>query len=249
MARAETIDDVVAELESIIAWCEGRGSRLGYFPALYRKVTVAVRDGLAVGRFEDAARMERLDVVFANRYLDAFDHYRRGEPITRAWAYTFRMAERAEPLILQHLLLGMNAHINLDLGVAAAEIAPGRALAALRRDFDVINGLLQERIDEVQAQLSRCSPIMPLLDYHADWVDEAIASFSLRIGRRLAWHRALMLGPLAGKALARRIESYDRRVALYARALCPEYISHPAQLQLRALELQDVRAVIRALAS
>jgi hypothetical protein len=40
------------------------------------------------------------------------------------------------PRVVQHVLLGMNAHINLDLGVAAAEVAPGPAIAGLRGDFD-----------------------------------------------------------------------------------------------------------------
>ena len=46
------------------------------------------------------------------------------------------------PVILQHLLLGINAHINLDLGIAAVETSPGNQLAPLKNDFDMINKLL-----------------------------------------------------------------------------------------------------------
>src|SRR5690606_41399624 len=64
-------------------------------------------------------------------------------------------AETWSPLVLQHLLLGMNAHINLDLGIAAAETAPGTALPALKRDFDEITTLLGEMLDDVQDRIGR----------------------------------------------------------------------------------------------
>ena len=129
MTPAATIDEVIAQLDEVIDRARREGSRVGYFPALYRKVTVAVKEGIAAGRFEDGQRMERLDVVFANRYLEAMAAWRAGEPPTRSWQLSFEAAGRWWPIVLQHLLLGMNAHINLDLGVAAARTAPGAELA------------------------------------------------------------------------------------------------------------------------
>jgi len=108
---ARTIDDVIARLGDIVTYCRRTGSRLGYFPALYRKVTIQVKEDIAAGRFDDGARMETLDVRFANRYFEAFDQHRRGAMPTRSWAYGFAQAESPEPLILQHLMLGINAHI------------------------------------------------------------------------------------------------------------------------------------------
>ena len=80
---ATTIDEVIERLGAIIEESVRTESRLGYFASLYNRVTITVRDGVKTGRFEDNARMERLDVLFANRYLDAYDAYRRGEPPTR----------------------------------------------------------------------------------------------------------------------------------------------------------------------
>ena len=76
---ARDIDEVIAQLDDIIARSIRDGSRLGYFAALYRKVTAKVKEGIAQGRFEDGPRMERLDVTFANRYLEAMDQFRRGK--------------------------------------------------------------------------------------------------------------------------------------------------------------------------
>ena len=124
------IDDVLHRLGLIIDDARRDGSRLGYFAALYRNVTAEVQRGIAAGRFGDGPRMARLDVVFANRYLDAYDAYAAGRPASRCWVAAFDAASRWPPLILQRLLLGMNVHIHLDLGIAAAEIARLDAMVA-----------------------------------------------------------------------------------------------------------------------
>lgn len=141
-----TIDDVLVRLDAIVDDCRRRADRRGMFAALYRRVTRAVKRGIQSGRFADGPRMDRIDVAFARRYLDAYDARIAGQPITRAWQVAFDAAERSGYLILQHLLVGMNAHINLDLGIAAAYTCPGPLLCELRPDYDVINDILAEQL-------------------------------------------------------------------------------------------------------
>ena len=43
---ADTIDEVVERLTEIVEWSRAANSRLGYFAALYRKVTVKIREGI-----------------------------------------------------------------------------------------------------------------------------------------------------------------------------------------------------------
>lgn len=126
------IDIVLARLDDVIEETREGASRAGYFAAMYRKVTVAVRDAVVAGRFADGDRMARLDRVFAERYLDAYDQWRTGAVPTIAWQVAFDATRRWRPIIVQQLLAGMNAHINLDLGVAAASVAPGTELVGLR---------------------------------------------------------------------------------------------------------------------
>jgi hypothetical protein len=102
--------------------------------------------------------MERLDVTFANRYLTAYAQFRSGELPSRSWLSAFLATASSEPLVLQHLLIGMNAHIGLDLGIAAARTCPGDALAPLQRDFDRINTVLATLTPVVEAELQRESP-------------------------------------------------------------------------------------------
>ena len=129
-ALATSIDEVIAQLGDVIDRSLRERNRLGFFAALYRKVTIKVKEGIVAGRFDDGPRMERLDVIFANRYLEALTRLGSGQAPTPCWALSFEAAATWPPIILQHLLLGMNAHINFDLGIAAATTCPGAARPA-----------------------------------------------------------------------------------------------------------------------
>src|SRR5574341_281185 len=145
-------------LTDIITISRQEPSRLGYFAALYRKVTISVKEGIRSGRFEDGARMERLYVNFANRYLEAYDIHHQGEQPTASWQISFEAARHWRPIILQHLLLGINAHINLDLGIAAVETYPGDQLLALKHDFYEINQVLAELVQPFEDAVGGVSP-------------------------------------------------------------------------------------------
>src|SRR5688572_22075503 len=56
--RARNIAEVLEILERLIGDFRGRGSRLAYFAALYRGVTLRVKLGIERGEFEDGARMD-----------------------------------------------------------------------------------------------------------------------------------------------------------------------------------------------
>lgn len=81
---ATTIDAVIAALNDIVDKAVIEEDPVGYFAALYLKVTQRVKDKIAQGYFDDNPRMERLDVVFANRYLEAYHNYKQGQPSTQS---------------------------------------------------------------------------------------------------------------------------------------------------------------------
>jgi len=209
----DSIDTILDALDQVLAESRRRRSRRGYFAALYRDVTARVKAAIEAGEFEDGARMERLDVQFAQRYLDALDSRGTEPGPPRAWARTFAAAERWRPLILQHLLLGMNAHINLDLGIAAVEVADEDSLPDLKADFDHINDILGAMIESVQVRLTRVSPWIGVLDRVGGHADEAISNFGLIHARTDAWAFAQTLAPLASDERASAIAAKDRETA------------------------------------
>lgn len=245
---ARTIDDVIARLGDIVVHCRRTNSRLGYFPALYRKVTIQVKEDIAAGRFDDGARMEALDVRFANRYFAAFDQHRRGAAPTRSWAYSFAQAASPDPLILQHLMLGINAHINLDLGIAAVETAPADTLPALRTDFERINTILADLVDEVQDEIAALWPPMGVVDRLGGRLDEALCNFCLAKARVAAWTRAEALAALPADAVPATIARFDDEVCALSRRICPDEGLWPPLLQrLSAAETARPRTIIDVL--
>lgn len=246
---ANTIDEVIARLTEIIDDSRRRPSRLGYFAALYRKVTIKVKEGIANNLFQDGERMARLDVNFANRYLDAYELHRQGKQPTAAWQVSFEAAEQWRPLILQHLLAGINAHINLDLGIAAAETSPGEQLPSLQSDFEKINDILFSLVQPVQDEIGEVSPWIGFLEKIDPSADDAIINFSMKVARDSAWRFALRLNALDKKELAGAIERRDEEIAKLGRlVVAPPGVVFKAGLTvIRLRESSDIPRVIDVL--
>lgn len=217
---ATNIDEVLERLDYIIETSLNDQDPHGAFAVLYRRVTAAVKEGILAGQFDDGPRMERLDVVFANRYIDAWEARKAGKPVTEAWGSVFETAGQGRKLLLQHLLLGMNAHINLDLGVAAAIVCPGAAITGLQNDFNRINDLLSQMVDSVQDNLRSVSPLLGIVDWLGKDRDERFAGFGLKATRTLAWHSATRLAALELDAdLQTKIGILDRQVAIVGKRI------------------------------
>ncbi len=185
--EAKTIDEVIVLLEEIIETSKKEESPLGYFAALYQKVTICVKEKLGTGYFDDDARMELLDVVFANRYLLAYANYRANKANTQSWEVAFNLSKYNDLIVLQHLILGMNAHINLDLGIAAAQISKPSNIHLLESDFNKINDILGELVDDVKSNLSLIwRPLVWILKKLKN-VDNFLVNFSMGIARDGAW--------------------------------------------------------------
>ena len=246
---ATSIDEVLAALNTIIDDARAKASRVGYFAALYRRVTQSVKDGIAAGRFQNGPLMERLDIVFANRYLDALAQFQAGRQPSRSWAVALEATSDRLPLILQQLLVAMNAHINLDLGIATAAVAPGDQLPTIQADFDQINGVLAALVGTVEQEIGEVSPAIHLLEELGLRTETSIINFDLQKARDVAWHTAQTLAVTPADQLTAAIELLDFGVAAFGQLLIhpPEPI--PLELApIRIPESNDVRHIIDVLA-
>ena len=100
--------------------------------------------------------MEKLDVIFALRYIDAWKAWISGKPLTQSWQVAFDASKNGGTVILQQMLLGINAHINLNLGIAASETVGSQgSIVNILHDFDTINAILAPLVDEVQKDLTQ----------------------------------------------------------------------------------------------
>jgi len=249
MSLPNTIRGVLKALDEIIAECEATNSRLGYFAYVYRRTTAEIAKEIKLGHFEDNDRMEKFDVIFANLYLKAYYDYRVNQQVSQSWEFSFQNSKK-ELTIIQHILFGMNAHINLDLGIAAAETMKSKDVREIENDFNKVNDILFQIINELQERLSRVSPLMFLLDWIGKNTDEKIIDFSMRKARSQAWNSANLIWSL-GEDNQKAVDQVDELVLKLS-----QLIGNPKNFLTRVFlklmgffEEKEVRTVIVKLSS
>ena len=209
-----TVDEVVDRLTGIEENLDGFFSPLGggpearrgrpplpdgvaCFNGMYLRVTEAVRDALA--SFENREFVERLDVLFAEFYFQAFEAANANAWVSKAWEPLFtRRAEKR--LALQFAITGMNAHINNDL--AHALVLTWRELGldpAQRRDYDKVNDILEQVEKDIKAPLS--DALIAEVDTAFGTTDDFLALWSIRQARLQAWERARIMRNVTGDEL------------------------------------------------
>ncbi len=188
----KTIEEVLSKLDEIIIWSKENQSPIGYFASTYRIMTAQVLKGIQSKKFEDNSRMTTLDIAFANRYLQAWENYRNKKRCTNSWFIAFEAAKNKNLLILQHIFLGMNAHINLDLGLSAASIMPYRKINPLKNDFEKINSVIASINQNVQDSLNKLIYPIDLIDKVADGKDNAVLDFCISKARQTSWATAVI---------------------------------------------------------
>ncbi len=249
---ATTINDVLKELNAIVDNSINTGNRMGYFAVLYKRVTETVAQKITEGYFDDGPRMEKLDVVFANRYLDAYYAYASGKTCTASWQFAFDSTKLWKPMVLHHLLLGMNVHISLDLGIATATVSPGNAINNIYNDFLKINALLIAMVNEIKLELFSMWPASKLIaKLNMGDIENSIAGFSMIIARDAAWQVALAYAPLTGlTAQTAYISERDKAVNAFGnRILNPGAWSTTVMYILRLFEVGTTASKIKKLSN
>lgn len=202
------LDDTIDALRAVALEA---GNASGYFPAMYARVTDRIRTETGAGRFGDADGMARFAEAFADWYLRPNAGI---TPIPGCWQASRDVADDGRLLIVQHLLAGINAHVNHDLPQVVVQLAAERdGLDGLRADFDAVNDVLADTMPDVLRDLGRVSA----------WVNIAAARgggrlfhFSLEAARAQAWRAAVRLDRLDATARAADVAEIDRLVSVLA---------------------------------
>jgi hypothetical protein len=242
------INGVLLELDKIIAQCERDGSREAYFAVLYRQMTEAVRNGITDGFFEDGIRMEKLDVIFAKRYINAWHCYRNGSPCSLSWRTAFDACKKNDLTVVQHLVLGVNTHINLDLSIAAAETAPGQDIFKMQADYDRINDIIATTANNLQIRLEKIWWPMKLLTRIGNDRHKAVINFSILKARQTAWASAAAMALAEGPAEENYVTGLDNTVTAIANGIINPGIWAASLLKIvRWSEEKDVGKIITLL--
>ena len=206
--------DAETRLVCLTTMLDGQHDHRAPFAALYTNTTKEVRKGIAEGRFDDDVYASDLLTEFAELYRAGFVGYVDHQPIAGAWQVAFDAAKKSDDahtpgsprpddiLSLQHVALGVNAHVNHDLAHAVATVTlEGGPLSSRKHDYNVVRSILEEIVTEsfdlVIADYAPKLGMTPaalragLADVFLVW---------LLTGREKAWLDGLLLlegGPLA----------------------------------------------------
>lgn len=182
----------------------------GHFAAMYARVTERVQIAIADGRFDDGERMARFARTFADWYIGP----RSGSRARPAcWAAADDVAGDRSLLIVQHLLLGINAHVNHDLPQVVVELAGEQPVDSLRADFDAINDILGETQGDIVGDLGRVSAIT---QWAASRGGGRVFDFSLERARDQAWSTAVRLHATPAAERPAAAAELDRFVSVVA---------------------------------
>ncbi len=219
------------------------GDASGYFPALYSRVTARIGASVEDGTFADGPGIDRFATGFASHYVAAAVDHVRGPS---CWQACWNVAGDQGVLIVQHLLLGINAHVNYDLPRAVVEVADERGdLLSIRHDFDAVNDVLAATYVDVVKDLDRLSR----------WVNSAVRlgggrafNFSLKVARARAWQAASAMYPLSADGRRGYADELDRAVSVLAFLITrPSPVLRPLLGLARRLEEHDPIKVVTAM--
>lgn len=167
------------------------------FNRMYLQVTELVDARITEGFFADDVFVQRLDVVFAQLYLDAVRGDRDGGAVPQCWEPLF--TSRRRPLApVQFAVAGMNAHINHDLPVALVTTCEQLGLdpggRAVRSDYDKVNLLLAEVHEQVRRSFVRS--VVPEVEDELSPLLTLVGSWSVSRARDAAWVNGQVLWSL-----------------------------------------------------
>lgn len=184
-----TIADVIRQMQDIAEELPALDG-VACFNRMYLQVTELVKTNLKAGNyFVDDAFIERLDVTFAQLYLDAVGASKAGKPVNSAWTPLFTARKRPNVWPIQFALAGMNAHINHDLPLAVIATCEERNISpetpSIGEDYQRVNTILADVEQQIRDSFE--SDRVRLATRDAEPLLHVISSFSIAEVRDAAW--------------------------------------------------------------
>ncbi|MCA0377368.1 MAG: DUF5995 family protein [Gemmatimonadetes bacterium] len=176
--------------------------RRGVFLTAYRTITEAVEAQIAAQGFRDSAWVSRYLVAFGTLYRDALAADAAGDraKVPKAWRIAFDAARAGRGWVIQHLILGVNAHINHDLALALLVAGIDTDRATRYADHTAVNAVLERATPALKAQVSALwAPLLTRLDAAAGTLDDDVTTFSIPKARDHAWAMAVALDATRGR--------------------------------------------------
>lgn len=200
--EANNNTSTLGRMVSLSSHWEREADRRFAFLKCYGMMTDNMLSALDHHRFVDSDWVHVLIEHFADYYFRALDSFTQDEAVSpRVWQLTFRAAQQSDLQLVQHLLLGVNAHINYDLVFAVVDlltpewkVSSPTLRAGRYQDYCLVNEIIGRTIDEVQDEiLEQDNQVMRYLDFALINFDEWVISRVITNWRDQVWNLAIQL--------------------------------------------------------
>jgi len=141
-----TIAQMTSRWQTFDANCDPKAA----FMLMYLHMTYGLRDHIRDLYFDNGEFMANFTVVFAGRYMHWLDADASGSYTVPVWKEAFNYGRTGKSSCLEDLYLGMNAHINYDLGNIVYQLN----YAAYKEDYDRVNDILKQQIHPILNDLA-----------------------------------------------------------------------------------------------
>lgn len=189
--RFESLEQTRNALQRTEEVFRAAGDRRSVFLTIYVEMTKAVIQGVETEAFHDSTWARKYLIEFANWYREALLNFEQGniQDVPQPWQLAFSASKSGHTLVIQDLLLGVNAHINYDLAYTLDEIGIDPKRSKKLQDHNRINRILASLIDTAQSIISELYSMAGLaeVDVSLGQFDEWFTLFSLTEARDLAW--------------------------------------------------------------
>lgn len=194
--------EVLARMHAMLDRWAATDDRRDVFLRCYSMMTANMHAAIARGEFADGVWVDRLLRRFAGYYFDALEQWEtRPDTAPRVWQLAHESTRRDAAAVLQHLLLGVNAHINYDLVLTVHELLerewqamPPSVRGARYADYCRVNAIIAATIDAVQDDvIAPAMPVGAVLDRLLGRIDEYLISRLITSWRERTWEFAVLM--------------------------------------------------------
>tara|TARA_R110002096_G_scaffold236590_3_gene427362 strand:- start:4667 stop:5365 length:699 start_codon:yes stop_codon:yes gene_type:complete len=204
----EVNNSVVDKMMETVKKFEANKDNRTIFLHCYSMMTANMLLAIEQNKFHDTQWVNQLLNRFADYYFNALTCYDCGEETPTVWKEVHKAAASKKLHVIQHLLLGVNSHINYDLvltlyDMLSPEWADLSDEMRVKRyqDHCLVNLIIGETIDKVQDEVvEKYSPSMDVIDKLMGRLDEFLLLKLITAWRDKVWDHTQELLVLEGEA-------------------------------------------------
>ena len=210
-------------MQSLVRQWQNSRNRRVIFGHTYLLMTGNMLEAMEAGEFHDRTWISSYLSRFAGYYFRALEQYERGWFLAPpVWRVAFQVAENPQTMTWQHLLLGINAHINFDLVSVLIDLLDpiwerlGAEDRARRyRDHEHVNEIIGRTMEAVQDRIiARYSPLLDALNRVPFEIEDRLVAKAIRTWREQVWKHATGIIEISDKEERQQLRDKVEYIAL-----------------------------------